>query len=126
MIQKLDSSPLVIPFDIPRHWAPPFTTPSDRAAVITAAVDYRGDVTLNLTTGEPLIGYVFNFDGSIVSLYPKDSADTRSIPLAEITAVIFTGVDTAAGKSWDVWLKKVAEIEATGEIAEIYPESLDD
>lgn len=126
MIQKIETSTLVIPFDIPRNWAPPFDSPSDRAAVLTAVVDYRGDVTLNLTTGEPLIGYVFNFDGAAISLYPKDSTDTRTIPLSDIAAVIFTGVDTAAGKSWDVWLKKVAEIEATGEIAEIYPESLDD
>lgn len=126
MIQKLDSSSLIIPADIPRNWSPPFSSPSDRSAVLTAAVDYRGDVTLNLTTGEAVIGYVFNVDGSVVSLYPKDSADTRAIPLAEIASVVFSGVDTAAGKSWDVWLKKVAEIEAAGQIAELYPESIDD
>jgi hypothetical protein len=44
------------------------------------------------------------------------------IPLANVVGIHFSGADPASGRSWDAWLKKVAEAEAKGEIAELYPE----
>jgi hypothetical protein len=63
---------------------------------------------------------------SSVRLYPKDSSQKLSISYADIAALAFTGRDTAAGKSWEAWMKKYAEKKAAGEknIA-LQPELLD-
>ena len=46
--------------------------------------------------------------------------------MASIAALAFTGRDTAAGKSWEAWIKKYAEKKAAGEkgIA-LHPEPLE-
>ena len=48
------------------------------------------------------------------------------IPYADIAALAFSGRDTAAGKSWEAWVKKYGEKKAAGEknIA-LQPESLE-
>jgi hypothetical protein len=48
-----------------------------------------------------------------------------SIPYAEIAALAFTGRDTAAGKSWEAWVRKYWEKRAVGEAAAIEPEALE-
>jgi hypothetical protein len=48
-----------------------------------------------------------------------------SIPYAEIAALAFTGRDTAAGKSWEAWVRKYWEKRAAGETAELRPETLE-
>jgi hypothetical protein len=37
------------------------------------------------------------------------------IPYSDIAALAFTGRDTAAGKSWEAWVKKYMEKKAAGE-----------
>ena len=45
---------------------------------------------------------------------------------SQIAALTFTGRDTAAGKSWQAWLKKYLEKKAAGEKnIELEPENLD-
>ena len=39
------------------------------------------------------------------------------IPYSDIAALAFTGRDTAAGKSWEAWVKKYVEKKAAGEKA---------
>lgn len=96
-----------------------------RQAAIELAFDYRGDVTLELTDGPSVTGYLANRDLTtsppFVEIYPSNGEAKFRIDPAKIVAISFTGVDTAAGKSWDAWLKKVAEAEAAGQIAELYP-----
>ena len=59
-------------------------------------------------------------------LYPKNQAGKVSVSYAEIAAVEFTGRDTAAGKSWQAWVKKYLEKKAAGEKQiELQPEKLD-
>ncbi len=49
-----------------------------------------------------------------------------SIPYSEIAALAFTGRDTAAGKSFEAWVKKYWEKKAAGEKEiGIEPEKLD-
>jgi hypothetical protein len=78
--------------------------------VLDAALDYRGDVTLSLGTGEEVEGYLFNKETRggepFVLILPSSGAPRRKIPCASIQAVAFTGKDTAAGKSWESWLKR--------------------
>jgi hypothetical protein len=41
-----------------------------------------------------------------VDIFIKGSEEPRVIPYADITAISFTGKDTADGKSWDAWVSK--------------------
>jgi hypothetical protein len=77
---------------------------------IEQAFDYRGDVTLELTSGETVIGYVFNRDANsavpALELFPKDLPGVRKIPYADVASIAFTGEDAASGKSWEAWVAK--------------------
>jgi hypothetical protein len=62
----------------------------------------------------------------LVRLYPKDSNEKIAVSYAEIAALAFTGRDTAAGKSWEAWMKKYAEKKAAGEKdLSLHPEALE-
>jgi lipopolysaccharide export system protein LptC len=82
----------------------------ERRQAVDVAFDYRGDVTLELTSGEKIEGYIFNRNASVSSpvlqLFPKDQAGTRVVPYADIATIALTGEDTASGKSWEAWVKK--------------------
>ena len=63
---------------------------------------------------------------SVVRLYPKDSNEKVAISYADIAALAFTGRDTAAGKSWEAWMKKYAAKKAAGEKdLSLHPDPLD-
>ena len=84
---------------------------AETAEAVELAFDYRGDVTLDLTSGETLTGYVFNRDHAaaepwIEVLIPAADPDSRRIAYREILSIGFTGVDTANGKSWETWVSK--------------------
>ena len=90
------------------------------------AFDYRGDVTLELASGETITGYIFNRNNSVsppvLQLFPKDQPSTRVIPYADIATIAFTGEDTASGKSWETWVKK-KESERKAEAEQIKAEA---
>jgi len=90
------------------------------------AFDYRGDVTLELTSGEKVEGYIFNRKSStsppFLELFPKGQPGELKIPYADIVAIAFTGEDTASGKSWEAWVRK-KESERTAEAARIAAEA---
>jgi len=96
------------------------------------AFDYRGDVTITRRDGSRVEGYIFDrrtgdsLNDSEVRLFPKDSDQKISVRYSEIQGLAFTGRDTAAGKSWEAWMKKYWEKKQAGEqnIA-IQPETLD-
>ncbi|HEV8614463.1 MAG TPA: hypothetical protein VGU22_03125 [Methylomirabilota bacterium] len=79
------------------------------AKVIDQAFDYRGDVTLVLTGGGELVGYLFNrnADGSepFVQVFEQSGGGPHRIPYARIRSIRFTGKDTAAGNSYAAWLR---------------------
>lgn len=90
---------------------------SDLREGLEEAFSYRGDVTLRLRDGRTVEGYIFdrNSEKAQVRLLPKDSREKVSIGYAEIAGLEFTGRDTAAGKSWEAWVKKYLEKKAAGE-----------
>jgi hypothetical protein len=98
----------------------------DLRAGLEKAFDYRGDVTIAKKDGSQVEGYIFDRQAGLVRLMPKDGRGKVSISYADIAALAFTGRDTAAGKSWEAWVKKYNEKKASGEkqIA-LEPESLD-
>ena len=104
-----------------------YDSPADLREALEKAFDYRGDVTLQLRTGETVEGYIFDRrPDAAIRLFPKGDPTKRTIAWQEITAVAFTGRDTAAGKSWEAWMKKYREKKAAGERnIQLTPEALD-
>jgi hypothetical protein len=102
-------------------WVPPLADEQELRAALEEAFDYRGDVTITLKNGETVVGYIFDrrtgrgLQDSYVRVLPQDSAQRREIAYAEIAALAFTGRDTAAGKSWEAWVKRYNEKKAAGE-----------
>ena len=93
---------------------------------VERAFDYRGDVTLELTSREKIEGYIFNRNAlaspPFLQLFPKGLPGELKIPYADIVAIAFTGEDTASGKSWEAWVKK-KESERKAEAARIAAEA---
>ncbi|MGA2967210.1 MAG: hypothetical protein ABSD64_13445 [Terriglobales bacterium] len=113
-------------------WIPQLATAADVRAVIEKAFDYRGDVTITRKSGPAITGYLFDrrigptLADSVVRLMLATGSERPAIPYSEIAAIAFTGRDTAAGKSYEAWVKKYWEKRAQGEKnISIEPEALE-
>lgn len=113
-------------------WIPQLASDEEIRESLEKAFDYRGDVTITLKSGEKIDGYIFDrrtgqtLADSAVRLYPKSGNEKRTISYAEIAALAFSGKDTAAGKSWETWMKKYQEKKAAGEKnIGLHPEALE-
>jgi hypothetical protein len=113
-----------------RVWQP--STEDELREGLEKAFDYRGDVTVTRKDGSTVEGYIFDrraasdLSQSVIRLFPKGESTKLSIPYSEIASLSFTGRDTAAGKSWEAWVKKYWEKKAAGEKSiELTPEKLD-
>ena len=102
-------------------WIPTLASEEEIRQALEKAFDYRGDVTLTQKNGSRIEGYLFDrrtgatLADSFARIYPKNSSEKLSIAYSDIAALAFTGRDTAAGKSWEAWIKKYAEKKAAGE-----------
>lgn len=102
-------------------WIPELANQEEVCGALEKAFDYRGDITITKKDGSKIEGYVFDrrsgpsLTQSCVRLFPKNSDEKVSISYADIAALAFTGRDTAAGKSWEAWVKKYQERKAAGE-----------
>jgi len=113
-------------------WIPALANEEELRHALEKAFDYRGDVTITRKDGSRIEGYLFDrrsaatLKDSVVRLYPRNSNEKISISYADIAALAFTGRNTAAGKSWEAWMKKYAEKRASGEKdLSLHPEPLD-
>ena len=113
-------------------WIPELASEADIRAVIEKAFDYRGDITITRRDGSQVTGYLFDrriggaLNDSVIRLMLATSNDRPSIPYSEIAGIAFTGRDTAAGKSYEAWVKKYWEGRAKGEKnISIEPEALE-
>jgi len=113
-------------------WVPELTTDAELRSALEEAFEYRGDVTMTRKDGATVEGYIFDrstgdsLATSFVRVLPKDSNNRVKISYAEISALAFTGRDTAAGKSYEAWVKKYWAKKTTGEgEASIQPDALD-
>ncbi len=113
-------------------WVPELASEQDLLAALETAFDYRGDVTIARKDGSTVEGYIFDrrqaatLAQSVVRVIPKDAHQKISIPYSDIAGLAFTGRDTAAGKSWEAWVRKYWEKKAAGETSiGIEPEALD-
>ena len=103
-------------------WIPPLATDAEIRIALEKAFDYRGDLTVTLKSGEKIEGYIFDRknDGATLAecnlrMIPKGRPEKLRIPYSDIAALAFTGKDTAAGKSFEAWVKKYREKKAAGE-----------
>jgi hypothetical protein len=103
-------------------WIPALASVSEIHEAIEKAFDYRGDLTITLKSGQKIEGYIFDrkikgpaLSDCFIRVMPKDQPGKLSIPYSDITALAFTGRDTAAGKSFAAWVKKYNEKKAAGE-----------
>jgi hypothetical protein len=113
-------------------WIPQLATEADIRAVIEKAFDYRGDVTITRKDNSQITGYLFDrrmgktLNESVVRLILPSGTERPSVPYSEIAGIAFTGRDTAAGKSYEAWVKKYWEKRAAGEKnISIEPEALE-
>ena len=114
-------------------WIPELATEDELREALEKAFDYRGDVTVTRKDGTKVEGYIFDrvsgtsLATSFARILPKDSNQRVKIAYSEIAALAFTGRDTAAGKSWEAWVRKYWEKkEKSGETLSLQPESLEE
>jgi hypothetical protein len=114
-----------------QNWIPELATEQDVREALEKAFDYRGDVTITRKDGSRIEGYVYDrrqgstLSASLVRILPADGSPRQSVPFSDIAGLNFSGRDTAAGKSWESWVRKYWEKKAVGEHAAIQPESLE-
>lgn len=114
-------------------WVPSLATDDEIRAALEKAFDYRGDITLTRKDNSKIEGYIFDrrSDGKslsdcIVRLFPRNSDEKIAVKYSDIARIEFTGKDTAAGKSFETWVRKYNAKKAAGEKnIGIEPEKLD-
>ena len=123
MTQNPDSLELAPGFEHQQveGWIPPLATAAEVMEALETAFDYRGDVTITRKDGSRVEGYIFDrragksLGESYVRVLPADSNAKVSVAYGDIGALAFTGRDTAAGKSFEAWVRRYWEKRAAGE-----------
>jgi hypothetical protein len=113
-------------------WIPALASDAEIREALEKAFDYRGDVTITRKDGSQIVGYLFDrrsgssLTDSFVRIIPSNATMKLNIAYSDIAALAFTGRDTAAGKTFEAWVKKYWEKKAAGEQnIQIEPEKLD-
>ncbi|MGA7155680.1 MAG: hypothetical protein WBY53_02470 [Acidobacteriaceae bacterium] len=117
-------------------WIPELATEAEVREALEKAFDYRGDVTVTRKDGSQVEGYLYDrrseptLEASLIRIIPSPKpgvpVERVMVSYADIAALQFTGRDTAAGKTFEAWIKKYWEKKAAGETnIQIEPEALD-
>ena len=117
-------------------WIPELASEAEVREALEKAFDYRGDVTVTRKDGSTIEGYLYDrrseptLEASLVRIIPTPKpgvpVERVMVSYADIAALQFTGRDTAAGKTFEAWIKKYWEKKAAGETnIQIEPEKLD-
>jgi hypothetical protein len=117
-------------------WIPELATEDEVREALEKAFDYRGDISVTSKDGTTIEGYLYDrrseptLEASLIRIIPTPKpgapVERLMISYADIAALRFSGRDTAAGKSFDAWVKKYWEKKAAGETnIQIEPEALD-
>jgi hypothetical protein len=113
-------------------WIPAMASDAEICEALEKAFDYRGDITITRKDGSQITGYLFDrragssLSDSFVRIIPSNAPSKVSVAYSDIAALAFSGRDTAAGKTFEAWVKKYWEKKAAGEKnIQIEPEELD-
>ena len=113
-------------------WIPALASDAEIREALEKAFDYRGDITITRKDGSQVTGYLFDrrsgasLADSFVRIIPADAPAKVNVAYADIAALAFSGRDTAAGRTFEAWVKKYWEKKAAGEKnIQIEPEKLD-
>jgi hypothetical protein len=113
-------------------WVPELASDAEVREALEKAFDYRGDVTITKKDGATVVGYLFDrrsgtsLTDSFVRIIPTNEKTKVNVAYSEIAGLVFSGRDTAAGKTFEAWVKKYWEKKAAGEKnIQIAPEKLD-
>ena len=113
-------------------WIPALASDAEIREALEKAFDYRGDITITRKDASQITGYLFDrragssLSDSFVRVIPSNAPSKVNVAYSEIAALAFTGRDTAAGKTFEAWVKKYWEKKAAGETnIQIEPEKLD-
>jgi hypothetical protein len=117
-------------------WIPELATDAEVREALEKAFDYRGDVTVTRKDGTTIEGYLYDrrseptLEASLIRIIPTPKpgvpVERQMVIYADIAAVQFSGRDTAAGKTFDAWVKQYWAKKAAGEKnIQIAPEVLD-
>jgi hypothetical protein len=113
-------------------WVPELASDAEVREALEKAFDYRGDITITRKDGSKVQGYLYDrrtgktLAESVVRMMPSDGAGRVNIAYSDIAALAFSGRDTAAGKTFEAWVKKYWEKKAAGEKnIQIEPEKLE-
>jgi hypothetical protein len=113
-------------------WVPALATDAEVREALEKAFDYRGDITVTRKDGSKVEGYLFDrrtgatLADSFIRIIPMKETTKVNIAYSDIAGLVFSGRDTAAGKTFEAWVKKYWEKKAAGEKdIQIEPEKLD-
>jgi hypothetical protein len=113
-------------------WIPALASDAEVREALEKAFDYRGDITITRKDGSQIIGYLFDrrqgssLADSFVRIIPSNAPTKVNVAYSDIAALAFSGRDTAAGKTFEAWVKKYWEKKTAGEKnIQIEPEKLD-
>jgi tRNA splicing ligase len=129
----IEAQPLGVVHENLEGFVPSLASDDEIRAAFEKAFDYRGDITLTLKDGSKVEGYIFDRRSNgptladcTVRLFPKNQDQKVAIRYSDVARLEFSGKDTAAGKSFETWVKKYTEKKAAGEKnIGIEPEKLD-
>jgi hypothetical protein len=113
-------------------WVPELASDAEVRDALEKAFDYRGDITVTRKDSSQVQGYLFDrrtgptLADSFIRIIPSTQTTRLNIAYSDIAAIAFSGRDTAAGKTFEAWVKKYWEKKAAGEKnIQIEPEKLD-
>jgi hypothetical protein len=113
-------------------WIPALASDAEVREALEKAFDYRGDITITRKDGSQIVGYLFDrrqgssLADSFVRIIPSNAPTKLNVAYSDIAALAFSGRDTAAGKTFEAWVKKYWDKKAAGEQnIQIEPEKLD-
>lgn len=113
-------------------WIPELANEADIREALEKAFDYRGDITVTRKDGSQIQGYLFDrrtgptLAESFIRILPANASGKVNVAYADVAGLVFSGRDTAAGKTFEAWVKKYWEKKAAGEQnIQIEPEKLD-
>jgi hypothetical protein len=103
-------------------WIPSLAGPEEIRSALDKAFDYRGDVTITLRNGDVIEGYIFDrrsdspdLDQCTVRVFPRAGEGKISVRYSDVARLEFSGRDSAAGRSFELWVRKYHERKSRGE-----------